>query len=780
MKNRFPILLALSIIALTGCNKDTLPDPDPDPGPGGVVEYTLAPQTVEMDGPLAGQVEKIDAGAITFRSGTPSASIPQVGQIIVNSNLTAAMPHGFLGRVTASRQEGGKTILETEAVALDEAFEELTIDRSIDLGAYATTVLDPDGNPMAISRASVSTRGDGQAGISLEIPIKKFELGNEVASLGAEGKMKLTLGLDFDAKIIQGRLTALNVVVTPKVELSLEAKAALSRELKEDDMRICTIPTGPIPLGPVVIVPEIRLGLCMGANGEISLTTTYSVESEVSYGVKYGNNKWEAVCEPKGIDPENAPAKITTEFTLKGQVWAGLNAGVFFGLYGTVGVGVSVVPKGVFAAEFKVDADNLLSGKCYSDLKQTQAKGYMALSGSVFVEAQAFGVSLADYAAETPDLEFPPFYQKYILPHFTEFDVESDMATFAAVSFGVTNDLFLPVYVGVSIYDEKGNRLQTKYFSDWHLNKVDHDYRVTFTGLSSEIEYTAKPVCKLFGIEFVGDSQGSGTLDDEIIKFEDINFKYYLTLSNNPYDTNRDWEISRSEAEAITSLTVFGPYDIRSIKGIEHFKNLESFDILERYNKMTTVDISNMKALKRFACRKGQLTSLRAVGCSNLQNLYLYYSPLTSINLTGCTSLETLNVHHGKLTHIDISDCHKLTVLDVGSDSYSGNQLTSIDLGNCSATLETLSCAYNTNLGGIDLRDLPALRSISCAATRITSEIPAWIPDEYLAGWTHDQRYIYESVSDPNGGTTIKVTDRGYGLWYPGEPGSKKHSRPVL
>lgn len=359
--------------ALWGCTKGDEPNPGPDTG--NHVTYTFSPETVEMDEQMEDYVDGVSEGTLTFRSGTPESYIPQVGQVILNSRPSEKMPYGFLGKVTAVRQEGGSSVVETEKVALDQAFEKLNIRQSLDMGEYVTQVLDPDRKPMNFSRAA-STRADNP-GITLTIPIKKYEFGG-VFSL--EGSVKLSLELDLDMKVENKTLTYFEAAIIKKIALTAEAKAAVSSEFKNDDITIGYILCAPIPIGPVVIVPELRLALYVGANGEISLSTTWTYETGISHGVKYENKKWSTYNNFLNSEPGENPIETDAEFTLKGQEWVGLSAGVFFGVYTAVGVGIRVIPRCIVSSEFKIDKTNLLNGRSYADLKESQLKAHFALS----------------------------------------------------------------------------------------------------------------------------------------------------------------------------------------------------------------------------------------------------------------------------------------------------------------------------------------------------------------------------------------------------------------
>ena len=83
-----------------------------------------------------------------------------------------------------------------------------------------------------------------------------------------------------------------------------------------------------------------------------------------------------------------------------------------------------------------------------------------------------------------------------------------------------------------------------------------------------------------------------------------------------------------------------------------------------------------------------------------------------------------------------------------------------------------LSCS-NNQLTSLDVSGCSALESLRCNNNKISSVIPEWFSQ--LSHFYHDVRYSY-SRKTINGKWVIKYEDRGYGWWYPGEPGKGRHS----
>ena len=97
--------------------------------------------------------------------------------------------------------------------------------------------------------------------------------------------------------------------------------------------------------------------------------------------------------------------------------------------------------------------------------------------------------------------------------------------------------------------------------------------------------------------------------------------------------------------------------------------------------------------------------------------------------------------------------------------------MTSLDVSDCTS-LEKLICSYNP-LTSLDVSGCTSLKYLSCYCNKFLKEIPSWFSQ--LSVFWHYLRYEYKAGYDETGEWVIKYEDRGYGWWYPGEPGKGKH-----
>ena len=150
-----------------------------------------------------------------------------------------------------------------------------------------------------------------------------------------------------------------------------------------------------------------------------------------------------------------------------------------------------------------------------------------------------------------------------------------------------------------------------------------------------------------------------------------------------------------------------------------------------RYTSSTsrTITISGNN-ITFFSCFNNQLTNLIFNGCTALEQIYCFNNHLTSLNFNGCTALRFIDCNNNYLTYLNVNSCAKL---------------------------ERLVC-YTNQLSNLNLNGCLALTWLQCFDNKISGVIPVF---SKLEVFQVDFRYIYNEG---------KITDRGYGWWYHGEP----------
>ena len=216
-----------------------------------------------------------------------------------------------------------------------------------------------------------------------------------------------------------------------------------------------------------------------------------------------------------------------------------------------------------------------------------------------------------------------------------------------------------------------------------------------------------------------------------VLDIPDPNFKAYLVAN---YDQNSDNEISQSEIEKVTYLTLTG-LSIASLEGIEHFTNLKGLSCDN--NSLTELDLSKNTQLTGLTCgynkisklilppNAEKMTSLSCgdnkltgkLDCSNwvnLTNLNCHTNNFTALDLTGCSELIGLSCGNNNLTSLNVQDCSNLTTLQCG-----GNKLSSLDISMC-PYIVTLTCGGN-NFENLDLSNCQILDFLDCSNNKLSS-----------------------------------------------------------
>lgn len=208
-----------------------------------------------------------------------------------------------------------------------------------------------------------------------------------------------------------------------------------------------------------------------------------------------------------------------------------------------------------------------------------------------------------------------------------------------------------------------------------------------------------------YWVEYCGGSTTEGIAINET-NFPDETFRNFVTDN---YDHNKDGILSDAERFGVKEIW-FRNEMANSIKGIEHFPNLEKLWCSD--NQLTSLDVSGLNSLKNLYCGQNQLISLQVNGlleslvcdgnlltsldvshCSQMRGLYCGKNQLTSLDMSNCTNLSTLSCPNNQLTTLDVSNCPNL------SDLYcNNNQLTSLDVSACQ-DIWHIYC-YSNNIKG--------------------------------------------------------------------------------
>ena len=223
---------------------------------------------------------------------------------------------------------------------------------------------------------------------------------------------------------------------------------------------------------------------------------------------------------------------------------------------------------------------------------------------------------------------------------------------------------------------------------------------------------------------------GACPLFSQNIFIPDANFK--AALIEKGVDTNKDCQISYTEAEAITSLDVSWR-SITDMTGIEAFVNLDS--LYCHKNQISSLDVSKNLDLKLLWTGFNQLTSLNLSENMALERVWVRANKLTSIEITNHPALEWFACDENQISSIDVSNNDKLTILWVANNKLTSldisslhvleklyahqNQITTLDFSN-NQQLTTLDLSFN-KLEKLDITQLLSLQGFGCDDNKVDS-----------------------------------------------------------
>ncbi|PWI30511.1 hypothetical protein DI383_03410 [Flavobacteriaceae bacterium LYZ1037] len=362
MKKLF-ILLLLSFITFTGCDKDDDP-----------TKQQTTPQTFVKE---ESEIVSVSNNSIIL-TGTQS-DIEENDIIVSGANNNA--PKGFLRKVTSKTSSNGNTILQTQSTTISEAvkyfYEE---DEEYEGGInYTFQPSDQTGRnvsqnasmPITITIDETITTTDG--GIPIEVNLT--------------GSLTITPNITFDIKIsnrvFSPAIEEFNFAITTENDFNISLNTEVNASFDTNDIELGSFTSAPITITvgiPIVIIPKFTLYI--GANGDLnaSILYTYNNLSTAKSGVTY-NNGWEYLPD-NGFSINNQSATATA--SVSGNLKAYVKPEFSLSLYdeGFVSSGISVEPY----ARFEGD----VSSTEYS----------WSINGGIdtgaFFKAQAFGFSLVD------------------------------------------------------------------------------------------------------------------------------------------------------------------------------------------------------------------------------------------------------------------------------------------------------------------------------------------------------------------------------------------------
>lgn len=183
------------------------------------------------------------------------------------------------------------------------------------------------------------------------------------------------------------------------------------------------------------------------------------------------------------------------------------------------------------------------------------------------------------------------------------------------------------------------------------------------------------------------------------VRIPDQNFKQRIIALG--YDTNDDGQIQVSEAQKVTNLYV-NDLGIVNLEGISSFVNLEEFGCYN--NKITALDISKLKKLKRLYAGRNRINSINLTGLTKLEDLYVEGNLfITALDVSNFTSLKKLYISDNRITKLDVTGLNELETIE-----GENNRLETATVRKA-AKLKSINLKKNPIYTTIDIRGLTNL-----------------------------------------------------------------------
>lgn len=473
-------------------------------------EIILQPNVVLMNqNGLMDYLEKVDGMALLFKNTLPSELLPKVGEVLVCADFDNPMlTDGFAGKVLSLSQTSDVIRVECDSIYdVFDIFEQLTSLEAIGFNGS---------NARRKSEGEWISEGNiVSLNIGLEDEKKRASIDGSI-----EGTYFATVAYNITRK-----QQSVNVRVLHNWQYGLNFKIKFLNE------EVGTL------LGKVVSLPAIRFPKLLPifkfqvsgvpfvkaeGNVELSFSKKTPVNSYYSE-INYSNGSFGAWSNKRisGTDNNSLDTEGLVSFNGSAQAgcmidfWLGLN--IFGGKF-KLGSGLDFYIGPKLEGNFDRKGSSEIPINNYTLFKDSKISfSPLAVDFEFFGEAELGKYKLSKYMFCEGSMFSPFKYERYIFPEFSNLSIYKDDAyRLATIETTPKRNLWLPVDVGIGIYDQEGNTLSTQYERRSYWNDNGRTISQTFESLEYDTEYTAKPVFKFFGDEIAALPQKQFKLEKKL------------------------------------------------------------------------------------------------------------------------------------------------------------------------------------------------------------------------------------------------------------------------
>lgn len=513
-------LAVITALILASCSKDDYNNETNEIEDDNVTVLNEA-TTLLTDKQINYITEVKDDGIIFFDSSAPQDVIPQKGKILLYGNISNLFPTGFLGRVTKVEKENDKYKITTETVGLEEAFDRLYVNQTVDM-----IINEP---PKQKTRSVVPEcfkDENGYVGMRYKWGFNGDEIDNCEQSASITGTTSLGVKMLCFIDINKGKAPyiAFTMEMNPSLDINFKLKASLDKNTADpshNPKELLNIELGEWPITPVALPasaainivcnPRIAVTLFAKASGSMEMETNIHASQEIVAGLSYKDKKFDAEINPK--NNSGSEQFLSSKLTLNGKLYAGIN----------IAARLSILNEKLIAGELGVNLGPSITANIIHE--NTQSSFYDANKDS------KIKTSLLDISGTAkltllnkPDV-FPPkdflekeFFTKeyYIMPLFENISADVDKSNNSAtVKTTMKRDLLFENKIGLALY-KNGEPID---YSQPCTYKNEEEFQnplsFTFVGLDKKQDYVVCPYIMLFGNTYLASPQKRITLKEK-------------------------------------------------------------------------------------------------------------------------------------------------------------------------------------------------------------------------------------------------------------------------
>ena len=448
-----------------------------------------------------------DTVSFTLSSAVPVAKRPVMGNVVLSTADCTPFPDGIMARVTGIVPVAGGLRYNCVQVGLDDVFDQLFIDVEIEAATDSTSA----DNLMlhAPSRAQVT--------LTQELWNATFDAnfsgGGVTATAHARDRASITL------QVRKTRNTPWFVNIDVRNELTSNFNmSAVSAVDFYHSFDIGSVTIGRIPIlyidgVPVLfLTPQLTLKGYVEESGEVRLDYSGHFNRTDVSSYTYSNGQWNT-----GSTYSNDGGTDVAQISMNGYAGFGLIPGLKFALNGTLnGIGVNVSVGIRERLNFVFDATQFEGGRLYDACRDSYCSTTMPWSVSLFASCSVMGY--VGEASTPPILIGEPkiMEDRYLFPLFTKpaYNKGNPEAT-AVISTTSSRRVLLPTTVGLRLFDENDNMLDSwqQDYSTTDLRDVNHV--TSFTGLQKDKTYHVRPTVTVMGYTIEASPLASFKIEQE-------------------------------------------------------------------------------------------------------------------------------------------------------------------------------------------------------------------------------------------------------------------------